>query len=50
MIPHVWLNGKFCTQLYTQMESKAIKSQPESIVDDVSDTEPVSSGSEDEEM
>ena len=49
LIPHVWLNGEFCTQLYTQMESKAVESQPESIVDDVSDTEPVSSGSEDEE-
>ena len=48
-IPHVWLNGEFRTQLYTQMESKAVESQPESIVDDVSDTEPVSSGSEDEE-
>ena len=48
-IPHVWLNGEFCTQLYTQMESKAVESQPESIVDDVSDTELVSSGSEDEE-
>ena len=48
-IPHVWLNDKFRTQLYTQMESKAVESQPESIVDDVSDTELVSSGSEDEE-
>ena len=48
LIPHVWLNGKFRTQLYTQMESKAVESQPESI-DDVSDTEPVLSGSEDEE-
>ena len=48
-IPHVWLNGKFRTQLYTQMESKAVESQPESIVDDVSDTEPVSSGWEDKE-
>ena len=48
-IPHVWLNGEFRTQLYTQMESKAVESQPESIVDDVSDTEPVSSGLEDEE-
>ena len=43
------LNGKFHTQLYTQTESKAVESQPESIVDDVSDTEPISSGSEDEE-
>ena len=48
-IPHVWLNGEFHTQLYTQMESKAVEIQPELIVDDVSDTEPVSSGSEDEE-
>ena len=48
-IPHVWLNSEFRTQLYTQMESKAVESQPESTVDDVSDTEPVSSGSEDEE-
>ena len=32
-IPHVWLNGKFHTQLYTQMESKVVESQPESIVD-----------------
>ena len=48
-IPHVWLNSKFYTQLYTQMESKAVESQPESIVNDVSETEPVSSGSEDEE-
>ena len=46
-IPHVWLNGEFRTQLYTQMESKAVESQPELIVDDVSDTDTVSSGSED---
>ena len=25
-IPHVWLNGEFCTQLYTQMESTAVES------------------------
>ena len=49
LIPHVWLIGKFCTQLYTQMESKAVESQPELTEDDVSDTEPVSSSSEDEE-
>ena len=48
-IPHVWLNGEFHTQLYTQMESKAVESQPESIEDDVSDTELVSSGLEDKE-
>ena len=34
-IPHVWLNSKFRTQLYTQMESKAVESQPESTEDDV---------------
>ena len=50
LIPDVWLNSKFRTQLYTQMESKAVESQPELIVDDVSDTEPVSSGLEDEEV
>ena len=48
-IPHVWLNGKFYTQLYTQMESKVVESQPDSTEDDVSDTKPASSGSEDEE-
>ena len=50
LIPQVWLNGEFCTQLYTQMESKAVESHPELIVDDDSDTEPASSGSEDEEV
>ena len=49
-IPNVWLNGEFCTQLYTQMEGKAVETQPESIEDDVSDSEPASSGSEDEEV
>ena len=49
LIPHVWLNDEFHTQLYTQMESRAVESQPDSTEDDVSDTEPVSSGSEDEE-
>ena len=48
-IPHVWLNGEFRTQLYTQMESKAVESQPDLTEDDVSDTEQVSSGLEDEE-
>ena len=50
LIPHVWLNSKFHSQLYTQMESKAVESQPESTEDDVSDSEPVSCGSEDEEV
>ena len=48
-IPHAWLNGKFHTQLYTQTKSKSVESQPDSTADDVPDTEPVSSGSEDEE-
>ena len=48
LILHVWLNGKFRTQLYTQMEGRAVESQPDSTEDDVSDTELVSSGSEDE--
>ena len=48
-IPHVWLNGKFHTQLYTQIESKAVESQPELTEDNVSDTEPVSSGLENKE-
>ena len=48
-IPHVCLNGEFRTQFYTQMESKAVESQPELTEDDVSDTEPVSSGLEEEE-
>ena len=43
-IPHVWLNGEFCTKLYTQMESKAIESQP-----DLTENESVSSGMEDGE-
>ena len=32
------------------MESKAVESQPELTEDDVSDTEPASCGSEDEEV
>ena len=50
LIPHIWLNGKFHTQLYTQMESKAVDSQPDSTEDDVSDTEKASSGSEEKEV
>ena len=49
LIPHVWLNGEFRTQLYSRMESKVVESHPDSTEDDVSDAEPVSSGSEDEE-
>ena len=47
--PHVWLNGEFHTQLWTQSESKAIESPLSLTEDEVSDFEPVSSGSEEEE-
>ena len=36
-IPHVWLNGKFHTQLFTQVESEAIQSPQDSVENDVSD-------------
>ena len=49
-IPHVWLNGKFRTQLFTQVESEAIESPQDSAENDVSDPEPVSTDSDDEEM
>ena len=48
-IPHVWLNGEFCTQLFTQVESEAIQSPQDSVENDVSDPEPVSTDSDDEE-
>ena len=48
-IPHVWLNGEFRTQLFTQTESEAIKSPQDSVENDVSDPEPVSTDSDDEE-
>ena len=47
--PHVWLNGEFHTQLWTQSESKAPESPLNLTEDEVSDFEPVSSGSEKEE-
>ena len=50
LIPHVWLNCEFRTLLYTEMESKVVESQLDLTEDDVSDTEPVSSGLEDEEV
>ena len=48
-IPQVWLNGKFCTQLFTQVESEAIQSPQDLVENDVSDPEPVSTDSDDEE-
>ena len=48
-IPHVWLNGEFRTQLFTQVESEATQSPQDSVENDVSDLEPVSTDSDDEE-
>ena len=48
-IPHVWLNGEFRTQLFTQVESEATQSPKELVEKDVSDPEPVSTDSDDEE-
>ena len=48
-IPHVWLNGEFRTQLFTQVESEATQSPPDLVENDVSDPESVSIDSEDEE-
>ena len=48
-IPHVWLNGEFCTQLFTQVESEATESPLDSVEDDVFEPEPVSSDSDEEE-
>ena len=48
-IPHVWLNGKFRTQLFTQVESEATQSPQDLVENDVSDPEPVSTDSDDEE-
>ena len=38
-IPHVWLNGEFRTQLFTQVESEAIQSPQNLVENDVSDPE-----------
>ena len=48
-IPHVWLNGEFRTQLFTHVESEAIQSPQDSVENDVSDPELVSTDSDDEE-
>ena len=49
-IPHVWLNGEFCTQLFTQIESEATESPQDLVENNVSDPEPVSTDSDEEEM
>ena len=48
-IQHVWLNGEFHTQLFTQIESEATESPQDSVENDVSDPEPVSTDSDEEE-
>ena len=48
-IPHVWLKGEFRTQLFTQVESKAIQSSEDLVENDVSDPEPVSTDLDDKE-
>ena len=47
-IPHVWLNGEFCTQLFTQVESEATGSPQDSVENDVSDPKPVSTNSDED--
>ena len=46
---HVWLNGEFHTKPWTQMESSLTKCSPSLEEDEVSEPEPTSSGSEEEE-
>ena len=41
-IQHVWLNGEFRTQFFTQVESEATQSPQDLVENDVSDLEPVS--------
>ena len=48
-IRHVWLNGEFYTQLFTQVESEATERPQDSVEDDVSDPKPVSTDSDEEE-
>ena len=49
-IPHVWLNGEFHTQPFTQIEPEATESPQDLVENDVSDLEPVSPDSDEEEM
>ena len=48
-ISHVWINGEFRTRLYTQLESKTIESPQDSLEDEISDSDPAMSGTDDEE-
>ena len=47
-IPHVWLNGEFRTQLFTQIKSEATESPQDLVENNVSDPEPVSTDSDEE--
>ena len=47
---HVWINGEFRTRLYTQSESKTIESPQDSLEDEISDSDPAMSGTDDEEV
>ena len=47
-IPHVWLNGEFCTKLFTQIKSEATESPQDLEENNVSDSEPVSTDSDEE--
>ena len=47
--PHVWLNGEFCTKPWTQIESSSTECSSSLVEDEVSEPEPESSGSEEEE-
>ena len=46
---HVWINGEFRTRLYTQSESKTIESPQDPLEDEISDSDPAMSGTDDEE-
>ena len=46
---HVWINGEFRTQPYTQAESRATKSPQDSLEDEISDSDPAMSGTNEEE-
>ena len=45
----VWLNGEFRTPLYTQTQCEASQSPPDSVENEISDSDPVFSGSDEEE-
>ena len=46
---HVWINGEFRTKLYTQSESKTPESPQDPFEDEISDSDPAMSGTDDDE-